>query len=158
MGMILKDSIQKLMKGYPTVSDKYNVKGGILTGTTPAHFGDLVKFSGTTGYYEVATSGADIAGICLATNVKLATEWPGTDDSVVVRPGEAFNLFLDGYVAVEVEEDDYNDIVEGATVTISSTAKFGTSGTEIDAVYTGVKEQRDGKCYAEIHVRSFKAI
>ena len=45
MGLILKDKIPMFKVGYPTVSDKYNITGGMLAGTAPAKFGDLVKFS-----------------------------------------------------------------------------------------------------------------
>ena len=51
MGMIINKQLQQLLKGYPTVSDKYNVSGGILTGSTAVGFGDLVKRSGITGYF-----------------------------------------------------------------------------------------------------------
>ena len=39
--LIIKDKIDMLMKGYPTVSDKYNVAGGVLTGNAAAQFGEL---------------------------------------------------------------------------------------------------------------------
>lgn len=104
MGLIIKDKIKELMKGYPTVSDKYNVTGGMLTGNTPAKFGELVKFSGTKGYFEAITGAVtlpDVAGFVLATNVKLAEEWPG--QNVQVNPGEAFNLLVNGFMAVELD-------------------------------------------------------
>ena len=106
MGLIIgKSGIPMFKVGYPTVSDKYNITGGILAGNTAVKFGDLVKFSSTKGYYEAITSTvtlANIPGFVLATNVKLATEWPGTDESVKVLPGEAFNLVLPGsYLAIE---------------------------------------------------------
>lgn len=105
MGLIIKDKIQKMMIGYPTVSDKYNVAGGILAGTDPVHFGELVKLSGTTGYFEKAVSMSavtEIGGFALGTNVKLAQDWPGT--TVQINPGEAFNLLINGFMSVELDE------------------------------------------------------
>jgi hypothetical protein len=104
MSLIIKDKIQQLMIGYPTVSDKYNVSGGILAGTDNVYFGDLVKVSGTAGYFEKAvslSSVADIAGFVLATNVKLAEGFPGTTPAT--KPGEAFNLMINGFMAVELD-------------------------------------------------------
>jgi hypothetical protein len=93
------------MKGYPTVSDKYNVAGATLTGATPVQFGELVKKSATKGYFESAASGVadvyELGGFVLATNVKLAENWPGT--TVQVNPGEAFNLFVSGFMAIELD-------------------------------------------------------
>lgn len=106
MGLIINDKIKMFMKGYPTVSDKYNVSGGILTGSTPVKFGELVKRTGTAGYFEaIATTVelADIAGFALATNVKLAEEWPVR--TVQINPGEAFNLLINGFIAVELDAD-----------------------------------------------------
>ena len=111
MGLIIKNKIAQLKKGYPTVSDKYNVQGGIYVGDTDAlHFGDLVFTSGVTGHYKKydttqgATNGT-LAGICLATNVKLANRYPG-DSNVKVETlkGEAFNLLVRGFVAVEIAD------------------------------------------------------
>lgn len=104
MSLIIKDKIQELKIGYPTVSDKYNVSGAVLAGTAPVQFGQLVKFSGTKGYFEAITSAVtldQIAGFVLATNVKLANEWPG--ETVLTQPGEAFNLLVNGFMAVELD-------------------------------------------------------
>ena len=49
MSLIIKDKIKQLMRGYPTVSDKYNVEGGIVEGDTPLAFGDMVAYGSTTG-------------------------------------------------------------------------------------------------------------
>lgn len=104
--MIINDKIRELMKGYPTVSDKYNVAGGVLMGADPVQFGGLVKFAAQNGYFEAIdatqtiASVSEIAGFVLATNVKLATEWPGK--TVQVLPGEAFNLLINGLMAVEL--------------------------------------------------------
>jgi hypothetical protein len=106
MSLIIKDKIPMFMKGYPTVSDKYNVSGGILTGSTPVKFGELVKHASTAGYFEAITTTvelADIAGFALATNVKLAEEWPAR--TVQINPGEAFNVLINGFIAVELDAD-----------------------------------------------------
>ena len=104
MGLIINTSIPMMIAGYPTVSDKYNVSGGILEGSTAAKFGSLVMLGSTTGYYKPATSlanVANVAGFIVATNVKVAQGFPGT--TVQVNPGEAFNLLLNGYLAVSVD-------------------------------------------------------
>lgn len=163
MGLIINKQIRQLMKGYPTVSDKYNVAGGILAGNIDAHFGDLVKFSTDAGYYEVIngtntiTAKTEIAGLVLATNVKLAATYPGTSESVVTKPGEAFNLMLDGFVAVELKDQaTYNAVSAGVIVKINTNGEFDTAGTlTIQAKYTGIKEIIDGKYFAEIQVVSF---
>lgn len=104
--MIIKDKIKMFMKGHPTVSDKYNVSGGILAGSTPVKFGELVKHSSTAGYFEAASDGTTLAGIggfALATNVKLAEDFPG--QTVQINPGEAFNLLINGFIAVELDDN-----------------------------------------------------
>ncbi len=110
MSLIIKDKIAQLKKGYPTVSDKYNVQGGVYVGTNTdaLHFGDLLAYSGTTGHYRTLTADdavADLAGICLATNVKLANRYPGDSNAKVeTLPGEAFNLLVRGFIAVEIAD------------------------------------------------------
>jgi hypothetical protein len=110
MSLIIKNKIAQLKKGYPTVSDKYNVQGGIYVGESKdaLHFGDLVFTSGTTGHYvtfEDAEEDAKLAGICLATNVKLANRYPGDSNAKVeTLKGEAFNLLVRGFVAVAIAD------------------------------------------------------
>jgi len=106
--MIIKNKIDQLRKGYPTISDKYNVAGGILeSSSADAEYGDLIMYGTTTGYYKKAVNIAaatDIAGVLLATNVKLTGTWP--DDGATTtktKKGEAFNLMLDGYVAIQLD-------------------------------------------------------
>lgn len=164
MGLIIKDKIQGLMKGYPTVSDKYNVKGGILAGSTNVNFGELVKYTSTTGYYQAITTSVnltDIAGICLATNVKLNDVFPAASTGPVVKPGEGMNLLLSGYVAVEMDTTAVShaaDIVEGANVyVLLASGKFATENTSSatklpNYVFTGIKETVGGKLLAEIKV------
>lgn len=129
MSLIIKNKIPMFMKGYPTVSDKYNVSGGILTGSTPVKFGELVKRSGTAGYFEAIASTvtlADIVGFALATNVKLAEEWPAR--TIQINPGEAFNLLINGFIAIELDA--------GATIAnVAAVAAVGaaTKDVTIDA-------------------------
>ena len=104
MGLIIKDKIQMMIKGYPTVSDKYNISGAVLAGTTPVGFGELVKASDTVGYFEAITSTvavSDILGFTVATNVKLNETWPS--GGIRINPGEAFNLLVNGFIAVELD-------------------------------------------------------
>lgn len=164
MGLIIgKSGIPMFKVGYPTVSDKYNITGGILTGNTAVRFGDLVKFSSTKGYYEAITSTvtlADIAGFVLATNVKLATEWPGTDESVKVLPDEAFNLVLPGsYLAIELDSAavEANVKANAQVYAIPATGKCTTVSASNLAlpgvVFTGMVEKHGEKLVAEIYVK-----
>lgn len=164
MGLIIgKSGIPMFKVGYPTVSDKYNVTGGILAGNTAVRFGDLVKFSSTKGYYEAITSTvtlADIAGFVLATNVKLATEWPGTDESVKVLPDEAFNLVLPGsYLAIELDSTavEANVKANAQVYAIPATGKCTTVSASNLAlpgvVFTGMVEKHGEKLVAEIYVK-----
>lgn len=157
MGLIINKSITKLMKGYPTVSDKYNVKGGILEGTENVVFGQLVQFGSATGYYKAisATSTVDavtkIAGFVLATNVKLVTEYAGT--KVETLPGEAFNLLLSGYIAVEIASG--LTIKEGDKVYATSAGvitNVSTNNFDLNAKFTGITETVGDKVLAEIRV------
>lgn len=164
MGLIIgKQGIPMFKVGYPTVSDKYNITGGTLTGETAVKFGDLVKFSATKGYYEAITSTvtvADIAGFVLATNVKLATEWPGTEDSVKVLPGEAFNLVLPGsYLAIELDTTavEANVKANAQVYAIPATGKCTTVSANNLAlpgvVFTGMVEHHGTALVAEIYVK-----
>lgn len=164
MGLIIgKSGIPMFKVGYPTVSDKYNVTGGILAGNTAVKFGDLVKFSSTKGYYEAITSTvtlADIAGFVLATNVKLATEWPGTDESVKVLPDEAFNLVLPGsYLAIELDATavEANVKANAQVYAIPATGKCTTVSASNLAlpgvVFTGMVEKHGETLVAEIYVK-----
>lgn len=163
MGLIIKDKIPMFKVGYPTVSDKYNITGGTLVGTTPAKFGDLVKFSATKGYFEAITGAvtlADIAGFTLATNVKLSETWPATD--VQINPGEAFNLVLPGsYLAIELATGarEANVIANKPVAVILATGKCTTEVASSTApalpnvVFTGLYEKHGDKIVAEIYVK-----
>jgi len=121
--MIIKDKLSMLRKGYPTVSDKYNVAGGILqAGSADVPFGELVAYGSQVGYYKAATSVTDvaeIAGVVLATNVKLSAVWP--DEVVVVKPAEAFNLMLDGYIAIELDDSVVTETVDAVAAVAKQT-------------------------------------
>lgn len=162
MGLIIgKEGIPMFIVGFPTVSDKYNITGGILTGDTPVNFGDLVKFSDTKGYYEAITgtvTAADIAGFVLGTNVKLNEKWP--EGQVQVNPGEAFNLVLpDSYLAIALDATAVeNDIKANAKVyVIPATGKcttVSTSNIELPGVvFTGMVEKHGETLIAEILVK-----
>lgn len=161
MGLIIKDKVPMFKVGYPTVSDKYNIAGGILMGDTPVKFGDLVKFSSVKGYYEAITSAvtlADIAGFVLATNVKVPNNWPGTEWSV--NPGEAFNLVLPGsYLAIELDATavENNIKANGKVYVIAATGKCTSEkGTNLElpgVVFTGLVEKHGTKLVAEILVK-----
>lgn len=163
MGLILKDKIPMFKVGYPTVSDKYNITGGMLAGTTPVKFGDLVKFSTTAGYFEAITGTVtldDIAGFTLATNVKVAEDWPAT--KVQINPGEAFNLVLPGsYLAIELDAGA-NEAHVKANKPVAVILATGKCTTEVAAstapalpgvVFTGLVEKHGDKLVAEIYVK-----
>lgn len=166
MGLIINKQIPMFMRGYPTVSDKYNVAGGILAGATPVKFGDLVKFSATKGYFE-AIGAADITaenvattigGFVVATNVKLNTEWP--EGGVEVAPNEAFNLLVNGFIAVELATGAVEaEIVPNGPVHVTAAGKITTpTGTGHIAalpnvVFTGMTELHGTTRYAEVYVK-----
>lgn len=163
MGLIIKDKIPMFKVGYPTVSDKYNTTGGTLVGTTPVKFGELVKFSTTNGYFEAITDAvtlADIAGFTLATNVKVAEDWPAT--KVQINPGEAFNLVLPGsYLAVELDATakEANIKANKSVAVILATGKLttevatATSPALPNVVFTGMYQKHGTTLVAEIYVK-----
>ena len=169
MGLIINKTIPMLMKGYPTVSDKYNVAGGTLEGTAPAMFGELVQFGSTAGYFKAINATDTIAavtsaaGIIVATNVKVAENFPGT--VVQVNPGEAFNLLVNGFIAVELASTaTASEVTANAAVYVTGAGKFTTTSDSAklaaalpNAVYTGMKENKGTadapKWFAEIYVK-----
>lgn len=166
MGLILKDKISALMKGYPTVSDKYDVKPASLASTSAAgHFGDIVKYNGD-GFYTVAstdntiTKATDVAGVLLATNVKLIEDFfEGSSMTAITHPGEAFNLCFKGYVALELAAGtDLTTIKDGAQVGLTAAGKATLSTTASTIAmpwyFTGVTETAtDGTLLAEVEMR-----
>lgn len=151
MSLIIKDKIPMFLKGYPTISDKYNIGGGILQGDTAVQFGELVKYSATTGYYEAIKATvtlADIAGFAVATNVKLAEGF--ADNEVQINPTEPFNVLINGYIAIELTDAVVANIEPNKAVAVflNTAAKYGkltTSGvsgaTDLPGVvFTGLYE------------------
>ena len=113
-----KNGIQKLMVGYPTVSDKYDVGPAVLEGATSIYPGDVVKFGSASGSYQPASSltafEGEVAGIALATNVKVPNVYPAPEGPVAFEPGQAFGLLVRGFVAVALDADaDLADAKEG---------------------------------------------
>lgn len=151
-----------LKKGYPTVSDKYDIAGAVLTGDNTVEFGQLVKFSDNTGYYEKFTGGelVDIAGFVVATNVKLK-EW--NEDKVYTYPGEAFNLLIKGFIAIELDEGATEAqikanaqvyvILATGKLTTADKADDGTIVALTNVVFTGIYETHGEAIYAEIMVK-----
>lgn len=168
MGLIINKSIPMFIKGYPTVSDKYNVAGATLeTGSTAVKFGDLVQYGDTKGYFKAIAAGdiaADtivtkVAGFVLATNVKLNEEWP--EGQVQVNPGEAFNLALGNtFMAVELVSTAVEaDITANASVYVTANGELTTStdgaavGALTNVVFTGLSEKHGETLYAEIYIK-----
>lgn len=159
MAMIIKDKLQMLMKGFPTVSDKYNVLPAVLDGTAPVNFGDVVVYSTTDGYYTkpaTITAAAQVAGFVVATNVKLPENYPGT--TIQVNPGEAFNLLHSGYLAIELDSGAVDaNVAAGKGVAVLPSGKITTAGVSTaialtNVTFTGTKETVNGKRYAEIYM------
>ena len=159
MAMIIKDKLQMLMKGFPTVSDKYDVLPAVLDGTAPVNFGDVVVYSTTDGYYTkpaTITAAAQVAGFVVATNVKVPENYPGT--TIQVNPGEAFNLLHSGYIAIELDTGAVDaNVAAGKGVAVLPSGKITTAGVSTaialtNVTFTGTKETVNGKRYAEIYM------
>lgn len=164
MGLIIKDKIQQLMIGYPTVSDKYDVLPAVLDGSNPVAFGDVVVLSSTAGYVTkptTITAASQVAGFVVATNVQLANEWPGS--TVTCKPGEALNLLLKGFMAVKLDSSvTIADVVPNADVYVTATGTITGSSTasaiKLDGVvFTGLYENHgttaSPEYIAEIYVK-----
>ena len=158
MSLILgKDGVQKLMVGYPTVSDKYDVGPAILEGASPVLPGDVVMFGSAEGSYKPAASLSamtQVAGIVLATNVKVPSAYPAPEGPVAVNPGEAFGLLVRGFVAVKLDADAVlADAKEGAKVYLTSAGKIttvSTSNIETPWKFMGITELHGSDKVAEI--------
>ena len=157
MSLILgKDGFKKLMAGYPTVSDKYDVAPATLESGT-AYNGSVMKHGSAHSLYVVASSVAaasDIAGVLLATNIKVPSVWPAGSGSVATNAGEQFNLIVRGFVAVELDADAVlADAVEGAPVYITSAGKLtpdSSGNIALSWKFTGVTELDGTAKLAEI--------
>lgn len=158
MSLILgKDGVQKLMVGYPTVSDKYEVGPAVLEGSAPVLPGDVVMVGSASGNYKPAASLSDmseVGGIVLATNVKVPSVWPAPVGPVPVNPGEAFGLLVRGFVAVALDSAAVKaDVKEGAPVYLTSAGKITTVSASNIATpwkFMGIVEGETGSLVAEI--------
>ena len=158
MGLIYgKSGIPKLMVGYPTVSDKYDVGPAVLEGSTAIYPGEVVMFGSASGAYLPASSLSDaseVAGIALATNVKVPTSYPAPQGPVAFQPGEAFGLLVRGFVAVELDSGaDLSDATEGAPVYVTSAGKITTDSSGNIAMpwkFMGITELHGTAKIAEI--------
>ena len=108
MSLIIKNKIQELMQGYPTISDKYDVAPAVLEGATAVKAGQLVSMGTTAGRYTSLKTGsgittaalAQIAGFVLATNAKVPNTYPASTVDQTYVAGDAFNLMIRGFIAV----------------------------------------------------------
>ena len=158
MGLIYgKSGIPKLMVGYPTVSDKYDVGPAVLEGATAIYPGDVVMFGTASGAYKAASSlsaMSDIAGIAVATNVKVPAQYPAPAGPVAFQPGEAFGLMVRGFIAVALDTNAVlANAVEGATVYCTAAGKLTTVSTDNIATpwkFMGITELKGSVKVAEI--------
>lgn len=158
MGLIYgKSGIPKLMVGYPTVSDKYDVGPAVLEGSTAILPGDVVMYGSASGAYLPAsslTAMSEVAGIALATNVKVPAQYPAPAGPVAFQPGEAFGLLVRGFVAVELDADAVlADAKEGAPVYLTAAGKCTTVSTSNIATpwkFMGISELHGTAKVAEI--------
>lgn len=146
MGLIIKNKIAQLKKGYPTVSDKYNVQGGIYEGDDALYFGDLLAYGSATGHYvrldsENTITVDKLAGICLATNVKLANKYPGDSNaSVETLKGEAFNLMVRGFIAVAIKDAAYETALAAYKTTMADPTATPAAKAQAKATLETAKE------------------
>lgn len=159
MGLIYgKDGIQKLMVGYPTVSDKYDVGPAVLEGSTAILPGDVVMYGSASGAYLPASSltafAGKVAGIAIATNVKVPNQYPAPNGPVAFQPGEAFGLMVRGFIAVALDTNAVlADAKEGAPVYITAAGKLTTVSTSNIATpwkFMGITELKGSVKVAEI--------
>lgn len=144
--LILNGAIESLTKGYPTrvAPSDTTVPATLSKDSADGHFGDLVTFA--DGYFKVIdstttiTKAEEIAGVLLATNVKLVTDFLGDSDPIT-KGGEAFNLCTIGYVALELDSSVTIDTVKaGAFAYVTAEGKITTSSSAIattNFVFTG---------------------
>lgn len=162
MGLIIKDKIQQLLKGYPTVSDKYNVQGGLLEAGEIEN-GTFLTNGSATGYYVEATAATDpILGISIAQNVKVPHQYPaGANYEVKTVAGEAVNVLVRGFIAVEYDAEAAAP-AEGDAVFLKAvdgklvTTKVGAPDQDAlaNSYFTGITEEKaNGMVLAEISYR-----
>lgn len=157
MGLIIKNKIQELMQGYPTISDKYDVAPAVLEGATNVVAGAPVTVTGEAGRYKACTTAADmVAGFVLATNVKVPATYPAAAGVQVYGAGDAFNLMFRGFIAVPLDTTAVDtNIANGKAVAMLAGGKLTTTGVDAatdipGAFFTGCKELVNGVTLAEI--------
>lgn len=140
MSMIINQTLPKLKKGYPTVSDKYTVRGATLNSTSAdVTFGDLLEYVGDGSFKKVTTSTtvANLAGVCLATNARPVDALLG-DGINKYKAGEVCDLCIGGFIAVEVASTvDLATITEHAPVRLynGTLVVDSSTGTQIPNWY-----------------------
>ena len=156
MNLIIKNKIQELMQGYPTISDKYDVAPAVLEGATNVVVGAPVTLGTTAGRYKACTNAADVvAGFVLATNVKVPMVYPAAGVQEYTA-GDAFNLMFKGFIAVPLDAGaTAGNIANGKAVAMLAGGKLTTTGTASatdipGAYFTGCKEVINGVTIAEI--------
>lgn len=156
MNLIIKNKIQELMQGYPTISDKYDVAPAVLEGATNVVVGAPVTLGTTAGRYKACTTAADVvAGFVLATNVKVPMVYPAAGVQEYAA-GDAFNLMFKGFIAVPLDAGaTAENIANGKAVAMLAGGKLTTTGTASatdipGAYFTGCKEVINGVTIAEI--------
>lgn len=160
MGLIKGSAgIQKLLLGYPTVSDKYEVAPATLGGSANAQNGDIMVYTSTESVYErladKASGSVEVAGVLLATNVKTPSVYPANTESVATIPGEAFNLMKKGFIALACA--DSSAPAPGSAVYYNPTSKkVSASSSSTKALtgwqFTGIWEAHGSDYIAEVHV------
>lgn len=146
MGLILKDKIKKLQKGYPTRTAKEQTEGGVLGGTVDLLPGEVVCYGAQPGEFTASFDATKIAGIALATNVKLVTTYPGKSLDAPFVPGEAINLMISGYIAVKLVESDFSTTIAGTTPTDAEKAALNAA-VEAAIVEGANVDSSDGKVF-----------
>ena len=160
MGLIKgKLGLQKMFVGYPTVSDKYDVVPATLSGADVVN-GDVVMYTTDHSVYAKAasiTTVTQLAGVVLATNVKVPSTYPAGSANVPTKAGEQFTLIVRGFVAVELDSAaDLAAAVEGAPVYVTAAGKLTTVSSSNIALgweFTGVTELQGTAKLAEILIK-----
>jgi hypothetical protein len=108
------------------------------------------------GEYNVAADNTGkIAGILLATNIKLVKVFPGgtNAENATFEVGEAINLCFKGFVAVKLSDTVDPAIAEGDQVYIDAAGKLtaDSTGTAVTGwTFTGIYEETATGFVAEI--------
>lgn len=157
MSLIIKNKIQELMQGYPTISDKYDVAPAVLEGATAVKAGAPVTYGSTAGRYVAVTAASNtVCGFVLATNVKVPDTYPASTQNQTYVAGDAFNLMIKGFIAVPLDSGaTLQNIANGKPVAMLAGGALTTTGTSSatdipGAFFTGATEVVNGVRLAEI--------